>query len=118
MRRIIRYSEAFKKKVLEELREGRWASAPEAANAYGLRKNIVYHWMEKYGYSSLKGKVFKVVAPEEKDQIAELKAEIRKLKGMLLDEVVAHRVDEATMLIACRELGTTPEELKKKDGLK
>ena len=118
MRQIIRYSNAFKKKVLEEIKDGRWASACEAARAYGLHKQRVCIWMDRYGYGQLKGRIFKIVTPEERDQIADLKAEIKKLKGMLLDEVVAHRIDEATMLIACRELGTTPEELKKKDGLK
>lgn len=117
MRRIIRYSDAFKKKVLEELKDGKWASSCEAARAYGLHKQLICRWMDQYGYAHLKGKVFRVVTPEEKDQLAEMKKEIKRLKEMLLNEVVAHRIDEATMIIACRDLKTTPEELQKKSGL-
>jgi len=118
MRRIIQYSDAFKRKVLEEIKNGKWESASEAARAYGMHKQIICTWMDKYGYGHLKGRRYKVVTLEEKDLLAELKAENKKLRSMLLDEIVAHRVDEATMMVACRELGTTPEELKKKDGLK
>ena len=118
MRKIIQYSSAFKRKILEEIKNGKWESASEAARAYGMHKQVVYTWLDKYGYGHLKGRMYKVVTPQERDLVAELKAENKKLRDMLLDEIVAHRVDEAAMLVACRELGTTPEELKKKDGMK
>ena len=46
-----------------------------------------------------------------------LKAEIRQLKERLADEVLDHKIDEVTLRFACRNLGTTPDELKKKNGV-
>lgn len=54
----------------------------------------------------------------ELDEIKELKAEVHRLKMRLADEVLDHKIDEVALQIACRNLGTTPEELKKKAAAK
>ncbi len=41
----IRYSEAFKLKVMEELRDGKFKSACEAAKSYGISDMSIYNWM-------------------------------------------------------------------------
>ena len=108
-----RYSEAFKLKVLEELRDGKWKSASEASIAYGLGNMTVYLWMRKLGFDHLKGRVVYMKTTSEIDEIKRLKAENRRLKERLADEVLDHKIDEVALRIACRNLGTTPEELKK-----
>ena len=35
--KVLKYSEAFKQQVVEEIEEGRFSSANEAARAYGIR---------------------------------------------------------------------------------
>lgn len=50
----------------------------------------------------------------EIDEIKRLKAENKLLKQQLADEVIDHKIDEVTLRIACRNLGTAPDELKKK----
>ena len=112
-----RYSEAFKLKVLEELRDGKWRSATEASLAYGLGHMTVYKWMHKLGFEYLNGRIIYVKTTSEIDEIKRLKAEVRKLKERLADEVLDHKIDEVALRLACRSLGTTPEELKKNNGV-
>ena len=45
MKDKIRYSEAFKLKVMEELRDAKWKSVKEAATAYGIAEMSVYNWI-------------------------------------------------------------------------
>ena len=112
-----RYSEAFKLKVLEEIRDGKWKTATEASLAYGLGPTTVYPWMRKLGFEHLNGRIIYVKTTSEVDEIKRLKAEVRKLKERLADEVLDHKIDEVALRIACRNLGTTPDELKKKNGV-
>ena len=53
MKDRIRYSEAFKLKVMEELRDAKWKSVKEAATAYGIAEMSVYNWMRKLGFEHL-----------------------------------------------------------------
>lgn len=111
-----RYSEAFKLKVMEELRDGKWRSATDAAKAYGLGEMTVYKWMHKLGFEHLKGRLIYVKTRTETDRIKELEAEVRKLRMALADEVLDHKIDEAALRLMCKRAGTTPEEVKKKNG--
>ena len=104
-----RYSEAFKLKVMEELRDGKWKTVADAAQAYSVSETGVRHWMKTLGFEHLNGRMIYVKTRTELDEIKRLKAEIRQLKERLADEV--------TLRIACRNLGTTPDELKKKNGV-
>jgi len=116
MRDRIRYSEAFKLKVMEELRDAKWKSVQEAARAYGIAEMSVYNWMHRLGFEHLKGRLIYVKTKSELDRIKELEAEVLRLKQVLADEVLDHKLDEAFLRIACRRAGTTVEDLKKKNG--
>ncbi len=109
-----RYSEAFKLKVMEELRDGKWKTVADAATAYGVHVNCVRYWMKRLGFEHLKGRIIYVKTATEIDEIKRLKAEVRQLKERLADEVLDHKIDEVALRIACRNLGTTPDELKKR----
>lgn len=111
-----RYSEAFKLRVMEELRDGKWKSVAEVVRAYGLSETGVRHWMKRLGFGHLSGRIIYVKTASEMDEIKRLRAEVRRLKERLADEVLDHRIDEAALQIACRDLGTTPEDLKKNGG--
>lgn len=116
MKDRIRYSEAFKLKVMEELRDAKWKSVKEAATAYGIAEMSVYNWMRKLGFEHLKGRIVYVKTRTELDRIRELEAEVVRLRQALADEVLDHRLDEAFLRIACRRAGTTVDGLKKKTG--
>ena len=108
-----RYSEAFKLKVMEELRDGKWKTVADAAQACGVSAQGVRYWMKRLGFEHLNGRTIYVKTRTELDEIKRLKAEVRMLKQQLADEVLDHKIDEVTLRIACRNLGTTPDELKK-----
>jgi len=67
-----RYSEAFKLKVMEELRDCKWKSATEAAKAYGLSEVTVYNWMHKLGFEHLKGRLIYVKTKTEADRTKDI----------------------------------------------
>ena len=67
-----RYSEAFKLKVMEELRDAKWKSVQEAARAYGIAEMSVYNWMHRLGFEHLKGRLIYVRTRPELDRIKEL----------------------------------------------
>ena len=112
----VRYSEAFKLKVMEELRDGKFKSVKEVARGYGIAEMSVYNWMHALGFEHLKGRLIYVKTRTEIDRIKELEAENKRLRMALADEVLDHKSDEAALRLMCKRAGTTPEEVKKKNG--
>ena len=113
MKDRIRYSEAFKLKVMEELRDAKWKSVWEAAKAYGIAEMSVYNWMRKLGFEHLKGRFIYVKTRTELDRIKELEEQVLRLKQSLADEVLDHKIDVEFLKIACKRAGTTVDDLKK-----
>ena len=116
MKDRIRYSEAFKLKVMEELRDAKWKSVREAATAYGIAEMSVYNWMRKLGFEHLKGRLVYVKTRTELDRIRELEEQVLRLKQSLADEVLDHKIDVEFLKIACKRAGTTVDDLKKRNG--
>lgn len=112
MKDKIRYSEASKLKVMEELRDAKWKSVREAAKAYGIAEMSVYNWMRKLGFEHLKGRLIYVKTRTETDRIKELEVEVKQLRIALADEVLDHKIDEAALRLMCTRAGTTPDEVK------
>ena len=69
-----RYSEAFKLKVMEELRDGKWKMVADAAQAYGVSAQGVRYWMKRLGFEHLNGRIIYVKTTSEIDEIKRLKA--------------------------------------------
>ena len=88
MKDKIRYSEAFKLKVMEELRDAKWKSVKEVATAYGIAEMSVYNWMHKLGFEHLKGRLIYVKTRTETDRIKELEAEVKRLRMALADDAL------------------------------
>jgi len=111
-----RYSEAFKLKVMEELRDGKWTTIAEAGEAYGVTPAGISYWMKRMGFEYLKGRIIYVKTASEVAEIKRLKAELRQVREMLANEVIDHKIDEVALRIACKQLNTTPEILKKNNA--
>ena len=117
MERIRRqYSMAFKQKIMEEIRDGKWKSAYQAATMYGIKDALVYKWMDKLGYSHLKTKVIEVKTMEEIDEVKMLRKQVRELKLALAEETLSRQIEQATVQVAAGIIGISTEELKKKAG--
>lgn len=114
-RTVIRYSEAFKLQVVEEVERGASGSLQEVRHKYGIKgSHTIKHWLKKYGRQHLLPKVVRVESMKEKDRIKELKKRNRELEKALADAKVREVISEAYFEIACEEFGITDLETFKK----
>ncbi|OPZ27708.1 MAG: hypothetical protein BWZ02_01542 [Lentisphaerae bacterium ADurb.BinA184] len=85
MDETMRYSEAFKLQVVAEIESGRHVSC-HAAAVYGIRgHDTVARCVRHYGKSHLLRMVVRVETPDERREIARLKAHVRELESALSD---------------------------------
>lgn len=113
---IIRYSEAFKRKVVESLEKGELRNQSEARELYGIAGNSTIHrWIRKYGKNHLLAKVVKVESMKERDHVKKLKRRIRELEKALSETKVEQVLDRAYFEILCEDMGIEdPQAYKKK----
>mgnify|MGYP002641956128 CR=1 FL=1 len=114
-RTTVRYSEAFKRQVVEELERGRHASVEAARRAYGIRGTMtVSGWVRKYGREDLLPKRVRVESMQERDELKEARKRIRELEAAVADAHIDCCLEKAYLHVACERLGVDPEEFKKK----
>jgi transposase-like protein len=115
-RTIIRYSEAFKLKVLKEIESGQITQS-QAVKKYGITHDAtVHYWIKKYSKHHLLQRVVRIEMPNEIKQseiIKQLKEEKRKLESALAQTQVKLIVYETLVDVAGRELNM---DLKKTFG--
>ena len=109
----IRYSEAFKLKVVNEIERGKY-NINQAGKLYGINGgSTIYYWLKKYGVNHKLCKVVRIEMPGEINRIKELEAEVKQLKVALADEHLARVAFETLVDIAKEDYGL---DLKKKVG--
>jgi len=87
-RTIIRYSNCFKSKVVQEISSG--SSITEIRRRYDIKgEGTVQRWLMKYGRSDLLNTVIRVKMRSEDDKIKQLEAENKRLKIALADATLA-----------------------------
>ena len=69
--------------------------------------------MRQYGNGS-RGKIIRVERPQEINELARLKAELRRAKEALADAHIDLALERAYTKLACDRAGVDPEEFKKK----
>jgi transposase len=103
-REVIRYSEAFKLSVVQEVEAGGLAF-DEVGRKYGVKGHAtICKWVRKYGNGS-RGKVIRVEKPEEIDQTAKLKERVRVLERAVGSLHVELALERAYTEIACERAG-------------
>jgi transposase-like protein len=108
-----RYSEAFKMAVVRELQE-QDLPFEHVRRKYGiLGCSSVQTWVRKYGNGS-RGKRIRVEKPNEINELARLRGELRRVKEALADAHVELALERAFTEVACERIGIDPEEFKKK----
>ena len=114
---VWRYSENFKREVVRELEEGRFASMSEAQEHYGIgNSSTVAGWLKRFGKNHLLGKVVRVEKPGETDLVRELQRKVKELERALGQTQAEKLLNEAYLKIACARLGEEVEAFKKKRG--
>jgi transposase-like protein len=82
-RSVIRYSPAFKRKVVEEI-ESRKFAIGEARRIYDIKgSETINRWLKKYGREHLLNRVIRVEMKDEKDKLKELERQKRELESAL-----------------------------------
>jgi transposase-like protein len=115
----VSYSEAFKMRVVGEISSGKFASMSQARNAYGIcGKTTIQKWIKKYGREDLLPKRVRIETMAERDELKEAKARIRDLEKALADSHMDYCLERAFLEIACEKMGTTRDELKKKNVMR
>ena len=111
---LITYSEAFKMQVVQEISQGKFASMMQAQKAYAIcGMNTIRNWIKKYGREDLLPKRVRVETMTEIDELKEAKKRIRDLEKALADSRMDYCLERAFLEIACEEMGTSREDLKK-----
>ena len=111
---FITYSEAFKMQAVQELKQGKFASILQAQKAYGIcGAATVQKWVKKYGIENLLPKQVRVETMAAVDGLKEAKKRIRDLEKALSDSHMDFCLERAFLEIACEQMGTCREELKK-----
>jgi len=112
---VVRYSEAFKLNVVDELQRGRFGSPFEASRAYGIGgQETVSRWLKQYGKEELLKKVIRVEKRGEPGEIKRLKDRVRRLEASLADAHMDSALDRAFFEMLCERTDTDIGAFKKK----
>lgn len=114
-RRVVKYSEAFRRRVVEELERGEMGSIAEAQRRYGIGGAMtIQGWMRRLGKNHLLAKVVRVEHPGEQREVERLRAQVRELEHALAQTHMRELLNEAFFEIVCEEHGITDLEAHKK----
>ncbi len=115
---VIRYSEAFKRQVVDEIERGKHASPFSARKTYRITgAGTVERWIRKYGREDLLPKILRVESLKERDEIKEARKRIKKLETALADAHIDCCLEHSFLEIACERMGVSLEDFKKKNAL-
>jgi len=84
----IRYSTAFKLKVISEIESGKYSIA-EARRIYDIKGvSTIRYWIKRYGKHHLLNTIIRVQMKDEKDKVKELQDQIKALERTLAQSQV------------------------------
>ena len=118
MKEVVRYSEAFKRSVVEKVASGKYATLAEARRKNSINgSETLVNWIKKYGREDILPKRVKVETMNEIDELKELRKQNKALKTALADAQIDWCLESSFLEIACEQMGTTVEALKKNNPL-
>lgn len=117
-RQVRRYSDAFRRKVVEELETGRFGSIGEAMEHHGIGgASTIQRWLRQHGKNHLLCKMVRVECPDERDRLRELRRRVTELERALGQTQAQRMLAESYLELACERMGEGVEGFKKKcDG--
>ncbi len=118
MKATVRYSETFKRRVVDEIAGGKFSSLGAVRRAYGINgRSTLQKWIRTYGREDLLPKMVKVVSMNEQDELKTAKRRIRELEAALADAHIDHCLEHAFLEIACERMAVPLDEFKKKNAV-
>jgi transposase-like protein len=86
MRNVVRYSEAFKLRLVEDVAGGKYKSLGEAGRRNGIRgRATVVRWIKQYGREDILPRRIKVETMDETDEMKAARSRIRELETASAD---------------------------------
>ena len=111
----IRYGEAFKRQVVDQIENGKFSSVLGASRAYGIKgAATVTNWLRHYGREELLAKEITISTVKERDEKKQLKKRVSQLEKALADAHMKGLLNESYLEIACEDLDMDVEVFKKK----
>jgi len=108
------YTDDFRRKVVQEVVDGKWTGYFHAQRVYGIRGSLtVRNWMVRYGYGHLLERIVVMKSNEEVNEVKKLTAEVKRLKESLADVYLDLQIEKQVSLILLKESGRTREDVKK-----
>lgn len=112
---IIRYSSAFKSKVVSEIERCKH-TITSARRMYDIKGNgTVENWIRQLGKNHLIGKVVRVETRDERSKIKQLEEDKQRLESALANEHLRVLALESMIKLASKSLDV---DIKKKYGTK
>ena len=114
-RRVVRYSEAFKKEIVRELEVGEFKDPAQASRHYGIRgQDTVRRWARQYGRDGILKPLIRVQKKDEVEEVKRRQERIGQMESALADSQIKNLIEETYLEIACGRLNEPVEEFKKK----
>jgi transposase-like protein len=114
MRDVIRYSEAFKLRLVDDIAIGKYKSMEEARRRNGIRGGpTVKGWIKRYGREDMLPERVKAETVNGIDELRAARRRIREPEAALCDAHMDCCLERAFSDIACEDLGVSRDELKK-----
>ncbi len=114
----VRYSDAFKRQIVDEVERGRHGSLNGVAQAYGIGgMSTIARWIRQYGREDLLPKNIRVETLKERDKLKEARKRIRELEAAVADAHMDYCLEKGFLRAACECLGEEPEVFKKKHAM-
>lgn len=112
MKKIKRYSEAFKKQVVTEYESG--CSINDLRKKYGVTGGqTIQLWIKKYAKEGFRHDVIRIQNAEEANRVKELEQQVQELE-QTLGKVVLEKLKLEAIL---EEITENPEEAVEKNGV-
>jgi len=114
----VRYSEAFKRQVIQDLESGKLRSLGHVRRVYGIRgSTTVERWVKKYGSEAIQPKIIRVETMKERDELKEARKRIRDLEAAVADAHIDYCLEKGYLQVACERMGVDMENFKKKNAM-
>jgi transposase-like protein len=115
MGEVIRYSEAFKLRLVDDIASGKYKSLEEALRRNGIRRgSTLKGWIKRYGREDMLPKRVKAETVNGTGELKAARRRIREPEAALSDAHMDCCLERAFSDIACERLCVSREELKKR----
>jgi transposase-like protein len=115
MGEAIRYSEAFKLRLADDIASGKYKSLDEARRRNGIRGgSTLKGWIKRYGREDMLPERVKAETVNEIDELRAARRRMREPEAALSDARTDCCLDRAFSDIACERLGVSRDDLKKR----